>query len=301
MENRRGWWFDAVCVLMCFAMVVYGIAILWHLLQGITVYYIGICVSALLIVIVGAVCVLRDVSGPLDERGPSAIGAALEPYLRAWRRLWGTKWLLWVFGVVAAIAIASAAAELEIGRAFLGTQTAHRSLLFNNEFSLVYRLNYELPFLMRGAWDKFVPGLYLSSTVLGYTIAAVVLVILALPSLSRMRREPECAGRASFFAACLILAVLAGAAVAVEWLAALRRVSQTGEAERVAEAMQQPRFWTAMVVLTFVGGIIVLAAFVGGVLGSLARSDKGGEVTRRTFVVDSARVLPADGGVLRPV
>lgn len=290
METRKGWWFDLICVLICVGMIVYGVAVLWYLIErGGSLYDIGKCASALLIVIVGTVCLLRDVGGPADERTPSALGAALEPYVLAWRRLWRTKWLLWVFGVVAVIAISSAVAQLLIGRVFFGTQNAHLSSMFPNELSLLDRLHYLLPDLLNGAWGEFVPGLYLSADMPGYVAATAVMVILVLPNLPRVRREPECAGKVSFLAACMILAVLAGIVALLDWLTVLHQASQMNQADRIAAAMGPPRFWTLFVISALVVAMVAVAAFVGAVLGSLARSSRGGQVTRRTLLIDAVR------------
>lgn len=325
METRNRLWPTLIAV----GMLAYGGGVIWSVARR--VYHVAsfdwslasfdwsVLVAAALFAGVGGTVLIFELLRQPDDERPHMLGSAYEAFAAAWRRLWGTKWLRWVYGSVAAVALASALVQAVLSYLI-------RNLRFPNGPPSGYSLSvagwlgdmwFGLPNWSRGAIERLVPRISVNAPLV-LAVAIVLVSILILPRLARLRREPECSGKVGFYTACLILLVCANVVTTAYTITETRRmlielaptssagVSSSGRGP-VANAKgtvftypsgtfggrrAQSRYpydseWIAVVGV--VGETIFCAMMMGGLLGLLMRSRKGEGVNRGTFLSDSVR------------
>lgn len=285
MGNRNRWWLTLIGV----GMVAYGVVVVWHQVLESRLYsHVQLdcqaLIPALLIGVVGAIALVLELLRQPDDPRPNLLAPAIEPYLAAWRRLWTTRWLLWVYGSIAAIAAGGVLAQQLMTLRYMPRQFEHVTSRppTINMISLLSMLSG----LAKRAFEHFVPRVGLIYSAPDYAIAAVIIVLFVLPSVIRLLRQPEYEGRMGFFAFCMVLAALSCAAAAYSWMTFWGRFVLAGVGARSEDA----RFTLVyMEIAGLVASIVLSAALTAGVLGSLARSRNGDQDIKRTFLSDAVR------------
>lgn len=294
MNGQNRWWVMAIglCMAAFGINVVYGQIVQWQLQARPNILWAAVLPAAL-IAVVGAVTLMIELLREADDPRPSLLGQALEPFVSAWLRLWTTKWLLWVYGSVAAVGVVG-----EIVQQILMLRYRHQVVPQEQPYVPVdvSKLLAQLPVLAHRAFEKFIPMFPSVTAPALVPIAVLVLAVWVLPRVIRLSREPRCEGKTAFFAFCVVLAVLSCGAVALAWVYGWRDTFLlVGRNHRLAQPDQ--RFVLLYrEVAAIAAGVITSGALMGGILGSLARSKSREQNVKPTFLADAVRYfLPLAG------
>jgi hypothetical protein len=286
MGERNRWWVIPISL----AMVAYGGAVLWSLFVPIfsVLQNIDRLVVALLIVVIGAYAFVMEMIREPEDKTPSLVGQAVEPYLSAWSRLWRTKWLLWVDGCIAALlAISNAASTFMVYRYFHAGLEGNAGGSAPKVVFTAFSFSVLLQNSLQHAYSSFVPTIHVFYGMPLYTVVVFCLAWWALPRVWRLSDDPEYRVRASVFSICAVVAALSGIWVAVLWLMSERWLWMPPAARATTNEAQ--RLLPYAMIVTMIEIVAICAALIGGVIGSLARNSKGEECTRPTFLADSVR------------
>lgn len=285
MERRNGSWVMAVGLVM----LAYGGAVVWSLFvpRVDVIARVDRLVLALLIAGVGAYALARESIREPEDATPSLLAQAVESFLAAWSLLWRTKWLLWVYGFIAAlVAVSNAAFSFLTYRHFQGETdglAGVSAVLFP-----LFKVSDWVQNSLQGASGRFVPAIHVFFGVPLYTLVVFALAWWALPRVARLSQNPECQGGARAFSICAVVAALSGIWVVVLWMMSVRWLWIPAGASR-ALGNETQRLWPYVTVVMMVEIVIVNAAVIGGVIGSLARNSRGEQNVKTTFLADAVR------------
>lgn len=326
METRNRLW----PTLIAAVMVTYGVAAIWSAINTWQLYtyksldFEAIFVSLLLIG-VGGVALIYELLRQPDDPRPHILGPAFESFTLAWLKLWGTKWLLWVYGSLAAIAVAGAAYQ-GIVSFFLTMRRQSQGFPDNATTPLWYaRLLSNLPNWSHNALDKLVPRTSMVGIEPVLVVVAIVLLFWVLLRWSKLRNEPECSGKVGFFAFCLILLACASALIFFYNVAIVSQIfasssqevtsSSSGPAARgnstASHVVKPPKgnhvrigyptgkfggkreptksAQAILMIVSIATATIIGGIFFSGLFGSLVRDRQGDKISRETFLIDSVR------------
>ena len=313
MQNKNAWWLT----LMSVGMIAYGVAAVWTQLawRSWAFYDLARLLVPVLVAVVGAACLVKDAMRQPGDGAPRSLALSIEPYVLAWRRLWSTKWLLCVYGSVAAVSVLGSLASQIIGSVIhhrmwgpdMARSVAPIELTPLQQFtqfivSLWYSVHHALAeFIPRFSTIRVTPVLF---------IVALLALIWVLPRLSRLAHEPDPPGDVRFFRACLVLLFCGCVAVAVLWFMDTRAywvmANQAAAARAHPGSLAHPSGvfggtrnqtnWYPRPVDVVID-TIVSAILIGGILGSLARSRKGQNDVKATFLGDAVRYFEPLAGI----
>ena len=287
MQERNGWWVIPVSL----AMAAYGGAVVWSLFFP-SVRVIESpdrLVLALLIAGLGVYAFVMALIREPEDKTPSLVGQAVEPYLAAWFKLWRTKWLLCVYGFMAGLlALSNAVFSFLAYRHFQALGEGSASSYFKPLGTTILRISDSVQNSFQGVSGKFVPAVHVFFGAPLYILAVFCLVWWALSRVARLSDAPECRGKTGVFSTCVVVAALCGIWVAVLWLMSVRWLWIPPAATR-AVGNEAQRLWPYTMVVTIVEIVIVNAAVIGGVIGSLARNGRGEQNVKTTFLADAVR------------
>jgi len=315
MRTRKDWWLTLISV----GMVTCGVAAVWSLVgQRSHVYDAVPFVISALIAVVGAISLLKEITRQPGDDSPCLLAPSIEPYVLAWRRLWNTRWLLGVYGCVAGVSIVGSLFNQICWHLWYsrmtwpyGTAGSGGALDSAAPLERFLVLLHSLPqWVHRGGLDKFVPRISTMGAIPVMPIAILLVVLWALSRLPHLSREPEYSGNTHFFGACLVLLLCACAVTTVMWFQDIRAVWETVSK---AAAPAGPATLAQLQDVVFPGrrqlspwypnlagiviGIIVNAVFMGAVIGSLARSRRGHNDVKATFLGDAVRYFIPLAGI----
>lgn len=284
MDTRNRLWPTLIGV----GMVVYGVAAIWSIVAQHRVFlhewidWPVVITAALLVGVGGVALVLELLRQPDDER-PHMLGSAFEAFVLAWRRLWGTKWLLWVYGSVAGVCVAGALVQQAFALAVALQRQAQEGQVHAQGGTYDgTRVISTLPFFARGAFGDFVQAIPSSLSPLVTAVVLVGLAIWILPRLSRLSGEPGCQGKTGFFAVCVVLAVLSAIAAAWGYVVSWQQIFGA------TAGPPRSRFSLPLVELSAIVLLaITTAVLMGGIIGALVRRSNG--EAKGTFLADAVR------------
>jgi hypothetical protein len=293
MGERNRWW----AVLIALGMVAYGGAVLWPLFssQDRRVSQWDPVIVAILIAGVGAYALVMELKYQPEDRARSFLWEAIQPYAAAWSKLWRTKWLLWIYGTVVVVV----ATGNVFGSAIFAWLRRGQSATYGDVSQLGFAARVlndawmSLPFWSWGVLHKFFPTIVRASWDPVFDVVALLLALSILPAVLRLRRDPEYAKKAGFFALCL---AVFGVACLVSGAVWMQGVCHYADRVRLPQASTAQMFTNAIAQIA--AGTIFSAVLIGGILGSLFRDKKGDAVDRSTFLADAVKHFEPMAGII---
>ncbi len=290
MRQRSGVWVMAIGLLMA----AYGGAVLWGVYAPardgtmafasiVTTRALGVVVLAILIAAVGAYCFIRELVREPEDRTPSMLADAVQPYWSAWSRLWRTKWLLWVYGTIALVQALGSSAVSFLAYRYHQTirQDQVGGVFGSGEISITQISNWLQGSLQGASW-AFSSSLQLSKGAPLSVLALFLVVWWALPRISRLPGDESARSRAKALSVCLVVAALAEILWTALWLLMAQRL---WVAQAESDLIQ--RLWPPLALTELAVGVVVHAAVVGGVVGVLAYGSR--EDVKTAFLRNSVR------------
>lgn len=279
-------------------MAAYGVAVIWEQMLERQRYIrftpdIGSLLVAVLIGGIGIAALIFELQRQPGDRRPHLLGAAVESFARAWRLFWKTKWLIWVFGSLAAIGV--------VGGIIQGaTQYWMMAARFSNGSSestgssgmpVAQQILSGLPLWGRWALSELVPRVSVAGETTILPLVVIALLFWLLPRVARLRGDPACAGKVGFFTACAVLLACISALSSVDSaVTTMRFISFCHQPSTAgAASMLQPSVWHRLDIMAaaLIGDAIFCAMLMGGIVGGLVRSRKGDAVSPDSFLRDS--------------
>ena len=291
MNNRNRWWLTLIAL----GMVAYCILVLWgqyidlKIMQHPNIQWVSIIV-AVLMGIVGGTALVKELLRQPEDRAPHVLAPAMDNFVSAWRVFWHTNWLLWLYGVFTVVILSGRVLHEVMMRFYMRSIDANQSMPHIWHITLE-SVTSQLAQSLPSALDHFVPMAPSITTGLSYLLVALLLVLWVLPKVITEVRGDSNRG---FFAFCITIAALGCGAVAYDYARLYRSVFSAGTG---ASLLPESKF--TLLSLDIVGFIVVViidAALIGGILGSLSRMKRGETPASRTFWQDSVRFsLPLIG------
>ncbi|HET6453578.1 MAG TPA: hypothetical protein VFI02_04185 [Armatimonadota bacterium] len=206
-------------------------------------------------------------------------------YLKAWKGLWRRKWIVLVFGVIAALSLTGVLTEATVTEHYLAARAngiRHANPVPIQNLPLI--LSGSLPDTVVGALQWFFPRSGLGSGT-GEIVVIAAVLLLALPwlylRLGKLHDDEEYAGDARF----LQLALVSCGIVALAVLVVVPRSFVLGLQNIAKGVTISPQPMRAFVVTAGVWMLvqaILNAAIISAVIGSLKQGD--GRVTLNSFL-----------------
>ena len=119
-------------------------------------------------------------------------------------------------------------------------------------------------------------------------VVMLVLLIWALSRVGRVSREPGCEGKTGFFTLCMVVGALATIIISI--LSIYMSMSYLASANGIhTTSLNTPLFYVGWTICALVSMVIIDAAAMGGILGSLVRSRDRDQSIKATFLPDAVR------------
>jgi len=290
---NRNW-----ATLVSAGMAAYGVAVIWQqmLERQRHLYFrpdIGSLVVAVLIGGIGVAALIFELMRQPDDSRPHLLGAAVESFAHAWRVFWQTKWLMWVFGSLAAISVVGGIIQGAVQYWMMAARSPNGSSesTGSNAMPMAQEILRGLPYWGRWALSELVPRVSVAGETTILSVVVIALLFWLLPRVARLRGDPACAGKVGFFTACAVLLACISALSSVDYVVTTMRFISFCHQPSTAGAasMLQPSVPHRLAVLgaTVIGDAIFCAMLMGGIIGGLMRSRNGDAVSLDSFLRDS--------------
>lgn len=282
MRERNVWWALAISLGMC----AYGGAAIVSQLShpwGDSGERLGWLLAPLLIGLVGLVGLAFAIAWQPEEKPPLRFSPLFSFYAHGWRKLWKTEWLLWMYGIVAAVSVVGSA----LGAVF--TRYYFHAELLSMEGNipqadpkewLFFAAWRSLPHWPGRALDRFFPSVSGRGLELVTLLVVVGLAIWAIPKILKLRGEPGRSDKVTFYVLSLVVLAIGCAAKVMVGISHIVRSPSGAYPITRAEGV-------ANVGADIAVGTIMGAMLVGGAIGSLFRASRNEGVSRHSFLSDS--------------
>ena len=291
MDNRNRWWLTLIAL----GMVAYPVLVIWaecaqtKLFPHRAMDWL-LLFPAVLMGTVGGLALVRELVRQPDDPAPHVLAPAMDKFVSAWRIFWNTRWLLWLYGVLGVVVVSGRLLHDTVMHFYMIQRfgdVAQRSFPVTIDRDLLQAT----PMMVRGAFERFIPMVPSITTGLSYLLVALLLVLWVLPRVIIQTRGDSNRG---FFAFCITIAALGCGAVAYDYARTYRSLFAAGSG--ATPLLESKLALLSLYIVGLMAALIVDAALVGGILGSLLRMKNGETPASQTFWQDSVRFfLPLIG------
>lgn len=247
--------------------------------------------------------VFLNVEGAPIDKGRDTLGMVVGFYVQAWNQLRGQRWLLWLFGSVAAFQFVNGLAENMLAHSMLGDYLSRKSgsvdwlaLANKGGFSAFgMRLPIYITSSIRETCSYFHATLSIANAISFISILIAGIAILMLVYLSRMPRSEETKGRLLFLKRLLMsFSILSFACGGLSIIGRIALYDAT--VRNSSPATSSYILYAAMWISTLVVGIIADSILFAGYGGSLFRMRKNESIGASTLISDvSTHIKPILG------
>lgn len=229
-----------------------------------------------------------------DEYRPSRMNRIAGAYLDAWRTLWRQKWLLWFFGIIAAINLIAGLTEIALQR-YPGLNIHDiigqiSRLPAPPHIYLTSLLPRSFPATLSDTPDSFFPSIGLSTSPIAYAILAIIIAIgtyWLYKRMSTLKTGTEYSQESMLFIRFLIPVILVLAIPsAIVGRLLMYILTLTG-----VENGSSYAYYMVTSIVSKLAQPIILSALLAGLIGSLFRMKSGQVMEAYSFLTDTLRYV----------